>query len=132
MSKKRVYLDYNATTPLHPEVKKAMTRMMEIFGNPSSMHDFGREARKMIEDARTSIAEFINAAAEEIIFVGSGSEANNTVFNLTACCSSLECSIACKHGKGILTTSIEHPCILESSKCLSERGMSIDYLKVDN
>ena len=131
MTKKRVYLDHNATTPLHPEVKKAMTEMMEIFGNPSSMHDFGREARKMIEDSRGSIAEFINAAPEEIIFVGSGSEANNTVFNLTACCASLECSSACKHGKGIITTSIEHPCILESSKCLSERGMNIDYLKVD-
>ncbi|MCG2711280.1 MAG: aminotransferase class V-fold PLP-dependent enzyme, partial [Candidatus Omnitrophica bacterium] len=131
MSKKRVYLDHNATTPLHPEVKKAMTGMMGMFGNPSSMHGFGRDARKMIEDSRTSIAEFINAAPEEIIFVGSGSEANNTVFNLTACCASLECSTSCKHRKGIITTSIEHPCIIESSKCLAERGMKIDYLKVD-
>ncbi|MFH1092621.1 MAG: cysteine desulfurase family protein [Candidatus Omnitrophota bacterium] len=127
----KVYLDHNATTPLHPEVKKAMIRMMEIFGNPSSMHNFGRDAKKMIEDSRTSIAEFINAAADEIIFVGSGSEANNTVFNLTACCASLECSSSCKHRKGIIITSIEHPCIIESSKCLSERGMKIDALEVD-
>lgn len=131
MSKPRVYLDHNATTPLHPEVKKAMTEMMEVFGNPSSMHDFGRDARGMIESARSSIAEFINASPEEIIFVGSGSEANNTVFNLTACCASLECSIACRQGKSIITTSIEHPCIMESSKCLTERGIGIDYLKVD-
>ncbi len=128
----KVYLDHNATTPLHPEVKKAMCKAMEVFGNPSSMHDFGRNARKMIEDARASIAGFINAAPEEIIFVGSGSEANNTVLNLTACCSYLECSMACKYGKGIITTQIEHPCVLESSKCLEERGMHIDYLEVDS
>ncbi len=127
----KVYLDHNATTPLHPEVKKAMTEMMEIFGNPSSMHEFGREARQMIEAARAEIASLINAEAEEIIFVGSGSEANNTVLNLTACCSSLECSASCKHRKGIITTSIEHPCIMESSKCLAERGMQITYLDVD-
>ncbi len=132
MLKKRVYLDHNATTPLHPEVKKAMTQMMEIFGNPSSIHNFGRDAKQMMEVSRTSIAEFINASPEEIIFVGSGSEANNTVLNLTACCSSLECSIAYKHGKGLLTSRIEHPCILESSKCLEERGMKIDYLEVDS
>ncbi|MFH1458994.1 MAG: cysteine desulfurase family protein [Candidatus Omnitrophota bacterium] len=131
MSKKRIYLDHNATTPLHPEVKKAMQQAMEIFGNPSSLHVFGRDARKMIEDARVSIAEFINANADEVIFVGSGSEANNTVFNLTACCASLECSSSCKHRKGIITTKIEHPCILESSKCLAERGMSIEFLDVD-
>ncbi|MBU1086881.1 MAG: cysteine desulfurase [Candidatus Omnitrophica bacterium] len=127
----KVYLDHNATTPLHPEVKKEMIKAMEMFGNPSSMHDFGREARQSIENSRKTIAEFINAATDEIIFVGSGSEANNTVFNLTACCSSLECSASCNHRKGIITTSIEHPCIIESSKCLAERGMKINYLKVD-
>jgi len=127
----KVYLDHNATTPLHPEVKKEMIKGMEMFGNPSSMHDCGRQARESIEDARKNIAEFINAAADEIIFVGSGSEANNTVFNLTACCSTLECSSSCSHRKGIITTSIEHPCIIESSKCLAERGMQINYLKVD-
>ncbi|MFH1062107.1 MAG: cysteine desulfurase family protein [Candidatus Omnitrophota bacterium] len=127
----KVYLDHNATTPLHPEVKKEMIKNMEMFGNPSSMHGFGRDARQAIENARKIIAEFINAAADEIIFVGSGSEANNTVFNLTACCSSLECSASCSHRKGIITSSIEHPCIIESSKCLAERGMKINYLKVD-
>lgn len=127
----KVYLDHNATTPLHPEVKKEMIEMMEMFGNPSSMHSFGRDARQMIENARKTIAEFINAAADEIIFVGSGSEANNTVFNLTACCSSLECSASCNHRKGIITSSIEHPCIIESSKCLAERGMKISFLQVD-
>jgi len=131
MSKRHVYLDHNATTPLHPEVKKAMSDAMEVFGNPSSMHEFGRDARAMIEDARASIAGFINAEPEEIIFVGSGSEANNTVLNLTACCASLECSAACKHRKSIVTTRIEHPCIIESSKCLAERGMNIEYLDVD-
>ncbi|MDD5729922.1 MAG: aminotransferase class V-fold PLP-dependent enzyme, partial [Candidatus Omnitrophica bacterium] len=75
---RKVYLDHNATTPLHPEVKEAMIQAMEAFGNPSSLHQFGRQARKLVEDMRESAASFINASTDEIIFMGSGTEANNT------------------------------------------------------
>ena len=81
MQEKKVYLDHNATTPLHPEVKKAMQDAFEMFGNPSSLHSFGRKARSFVEESREVVASFINASAEEIIFVGSGSEGNNTVLS---------------------------------------------------
>ena len=61
-------MDHNATTPLHPEVKKIMKEAMDVFGNPSSLHDFGRQASKMITDARVSVASFIGAEEDELIF----------------------------------------------------------------
>lgn len=130
MKDRRIYLDNNATTPLHPEVKKALAEMMEIFGNPSSLHTFGREAKKRVEIARAAVAEFINAQLEEIIFVGSGSEANNTVLSIMSCPSN-QCRVSRNMRNEIITTKIEHPCILESSKCLMERGTPITYLDVD-
>ncbi|MBU1887683.1 MAG: aminotransferase class V-fold PLP-dependent enzyme, partial [Candidatus Omnitrophica bacterium] len=72
MRKRTIYMDHNATTPLHPEVKKAMEEAMDLFGNASSLHALGRRARGHIEEARENIAAFIGASAEEIIFVGSG------------------------------------------------------------
>ncbi len=89
----KVYLDHNATTPIHPEVKKALIKGMEFYGNPSSLHQFGRDARKLVEDAREKTASFINASPEEIIFVGSGSEANNTVINLFSCVGARVCEV---------------------------------------
>ena len=130
MAKRSLYLDYNATTPLHPEVKKAMGDAWDVFGNPSSMHGFGRRAKVYIEDARYEIASFIGAEVEEIIFVGSGSEANNTVLNLSFCPLS-QCMVDRKGKKDIIITRIEHPCILETSKCLSDRGVNVRYLDVD-
>ena len=129
--KKMIYLDHNATTPLHPEVKKAMKAGMELFGNPSSLHEFGRQAREAIEKARSSIAGFIGAKPEEIIFVGSGSEANNTVFNLLACASKCAGEAFCREKPEIITTSIEHPCVLETTACLEEKGVAVRYLGVD-
>lgn len=127
---RRIYLDHNATTPLHPEVKKIMKQAMEVFGNPSSLHAFGREARKLVEEARGEVASFINATPEEIIFVGSGSEANNTALSIFTCSSS-KCTCTAKGGTRIITTSIEHPCILETSKCLQDRGTGVSFLEVD-
>lgn len=128
--KREIYLDHNATTPLHPEVKKTLVEAMEIFGNPSSIHDFGRKARNLIEKARADIASFIKAKSEEIIFVGSGSEANNTVLNLLSC-ASLNCQVPNLNRVGIITTRIEHPCILETAACLKDRGQEIKYIGVD-
>ncbi len=130
MFKRRIYLDNNATTPLHPDVKKSLTDTMKVFGNVSSMHSFGREAKAQLENARSRIASFINANSDEIIFVGSGSEANNTVLNMVSCCSYM-CSNKCKDRHQILISEIEHPCILETSKCLAEKGISVSYVSVD-
>lgn len=133
MVRKEVYLDHNATTPLHPEVQKTIKEAMEDFGNPSSLHDFGRRARKLVEDAREKVALFINAKAEEIVFVGSGSEANNTVINLFACAGFCECEIPglSPHKREIITSKIEHPCILESAACLQARGAKVHYIGVN-
>jgi cysteine desulfurase len=130
---KKVYFDHNATTPLHPEVKKALVAAMAVFGNPSSLHQFGREARKLVEDTREKIAAFINASPEEIIFMGSGSEANNTVINLFSCAGFRSCEVPSLKSdrKEIITTKIEHPCVLESTACLEEKGTRVSYIGVD-
>jgi cysteine desulfurase len=127
---RQVYMDNNATTPLHPEVIEAMTKAMGAFGNPSSIHAFGRRAKDYVEGARQSVASFVGASPEEIVFAGSGSEANNTVLSISAC-SHKECLFDVKQGRGIITSVIEHPCILESSKCFGERGNQVLFLEVD-
>jgi cysteine desulfurase len=126
--KRKIYLDHNATTPLHPEVKKAMTEAMDNFGNPSSLHEFGRAAKGALEKSRETVASFIGAQPDELIFVGSGSEANNTVLNIFAC----QCKL-CKHDclSDIITSEIEHPCIIETAKCLRERQVNIAYMGPD-
>jgi len=129
MAKRNIYMDHNATTPLHPEVKKAMNLGMELFGNASSLHAFGRTTKGVLEKAREDIANFINAKPDEIIFTGSGSESNNTVLNTISCCTS--CGAGCGHKREIMTSKIEHPCIIESSKCLQERGIPVTYIGVD-
>jgi cysteine desulfurase len=125
-----VYLDYNATTPLHPAVQDSITDSLATFGNPSSMHSLGRESREKIENARETVASFINAQPEEIVFVGSGSEANNTVINVVT-----DIMPSCQHSRsnrrGIITSTIEHPCVLETIKCLEQRGARASYIAVD-
>jgi len=130
MAEKLVYMDNNATTPLHPEVKKTMTDAMELFGNPSSLHSFGRQARQHVEEARDKVASFIGASPEELMFVGSGSEANNTVLNALTC-QRQQCEYRNHRSNEIITTTIEHPCVLETSKCLQEKGVRVSYLEVD-
>jgi len=130
MPKKKIYMDNNATTPLHPEVEKSITRALGAFGNPSSLHSFGREARHMVEEVRERVATFIGASPDDIIFTGSGSEANNTVLSILTCQSKI-CDDKCEHVHEIITTKIEHPCILETSKCLGERGTNIVYIDAD-
>ena len=131
MSKRFVYMDNNATTPLHPEVKKIMVDAMAVSGNPSSMHEFGRKARTMIEDARQRIAAFLGANSNELIFVGSGSEANNTVLNLFPC-SGRQCMHKVDNRNEVIVTKIEHPAILETSECLKNRGAVVKYIDVES
>ncbi|NTU53814.1 MAG: cysteine desulfurase [Chlorobiaceae bacterium] len=128
MTYRQIYFDHNATTPLHPEVKKEMVSAMEMYGNPSSMHAFGREARANVEDARQRVAAFMGAEESEIVFTGSGSEANNTVLSLFVC-GSHQCFSGMR--PTILTSRIEHPCVLETSQCLVHRGVDVNYLDVD-
>jgi cysteine desulfurase len=130
MDKRLIYFDNNATTPLHPEVKKEIFEVLDIYGNPSSLHGFGRLARKYVEEAREKVGRFIGAKPDEILFVGSGSEGNNTVLSiLNSQCGACEFN-ACS-GKELITTTIEHPCVLEASKCMAERGIKVTYLDVD-
>ena len=119
MEARTIYLDNNATTPLHPEVRKELIEALENFGNPSSLHQYGRMSRVKVEKARESVARFIGAGAEEIIFVGSGSEASNSVVS-TLTCQPLCMSEFGVKGKemAIITTLAEHPATIEAVKCL--------------
>lgn len=130
MAERKIYMDNNATTPLHPEVKKALIDAMDTFGNPSSLHEFGRKARLLVEAAREQVASFIGADADEIMFVGSGSEANNTVLSALTC-GRRQCIYKREGLSEVIATTIEHPCILEASKCLQETGIRVLYLDVD-
>ena len=122
---KRIYLDYAATTPTHPEVMKAMLPYFtDSFGNPSSIHSFGQEASDAIEKARNQVAALIGAKSEEIVFTGSGTEADNFAVKGIA---------LSRHDKGnhIITSSIEHHAVLETCKFLEKQGFSVTYLPVD-
>jgi len=120
-----IYLDNNATTQMAPEVLDAVTKAEPVvFGNASSMHSFGREAGKLVEDSRKNIARLLDCDPSELIFTSGASEANNTVFMIAA-------SIIQKRGGGrIVTTTIEHPCIMESVKYLRTKGIRIDQAPV--
>ena len=122
---KRIYLDYAATTPADPEVIKAMQPyFFERFGNPSSIHSFGQEAKKAIEDAREKVAGFLGAKPEEIIFTSGGTESNN--FAIEGVAYALE-----KKGNHILTSAIEHHAIIEPCKFLEKKGFKISVVGVD-
>ena len=121
----RIYLDYNATTPMSPEVLDFYKDQLSLYANASSLHEDGRRAKKEIEIARKNVADLVNVLAEEIIFTSGGSESNNTVFNTMI-------NLGKKLGKNlIVTTEIEHPCVLEASKRLADFGMEVVYLPVD-
>ena len=128
--KKNLYFDYNATTPLHPEVKKALTEAMEVYGNPSSLHETGRKAKHALEQAREEIASFINANTEELIFTSGGSESNNSIFNISGCVYKNE-KEEYKHRNEVIISEIEHPCILEASKKLNGQKIKTQQIKVD-
>ena len=103
----RVYLDWNATAPLRPEVREAVVRAMDICGNPSSVHAEGRKARHLIEDARAAVAMAIGAQAEGIVFVSGGTEANATAL--------VQGWTRGRAGQGcerLIVSAIEHPSVL--------------------
>jgi len=122
---KRIYLDYAATTPCDPLVLKAMEPyFFEKFGNPSSIHSFGQEAKKAIEESRQALASFLGAQSDEIIFTSGGTESNNCAVEGVAY--ALE-----KKGNHIITSGIEHHAIAEPCKFLEKKGFRVTYLPVD-
>jgi len=122
---KRIYLDYAATTPTHPDVVKAMLPYFsDSFGNPSSIYACGQDAKEAIEGARASVAALIGARDEEIIFTSGGTEADNAALKGVAYASG-------GRGQHIITSSIEHHAILETNHFLETQGFEITYLPVD-
>lgn len=122
---KRIYLDYAATTPTDPEVLEAMKPyFFEKFGNASSIHAYGQEAKKGIEAAREKLASFIGAKPEEIVFTSGGTESNNTAIKGVA--GALQ-----QMGNHIITTALEHHAISEPCKFLEKRGFIVTTIGVD-
>lgn len=122
---KRIYADHAATSPIHPKVIERMTDVMSnIFGNPSSTHFFGRQARQIIDEAREILAKSIHADASEIIFTGSGTEADNhAIFGIAESYK--------EKGKHIITTEVEHHAVLYACRYLEKQGYDVTYLPVD-
>jgi cysteine desulfurase len=120
-----IYLDYNATTPVHPEVTETIRPYLEnFFGNPSSMHAYGAQARTAVEKARAQVAALVGCKNHEIIFTSGGSESNNMAIKGAALYKR-------KKGNHIITSSIEHPAVAEVCKYLETQGFRITWLSVD-
>ena len=132
---KSVYIDYNATTPIDSEVKQVLIDALDLYANGSSMHEDGRAVAKKIEAARAQVAKLINSEPEEIIFTSGGSESNNTVFQ-TMCSPLLLTTAKAErlygNRKMIITTQIEHPCVLQSAHEAERRGFNVVFLPVDS
>ncbi|WP_418792281.1 cysteine desulfurase NifS [Phosphitispora sp. TUW77] len=121
----KIYLDHSATTRTDEDVASAMLEYMtDNFGNPSSIHSFGRSARKPVEEAREKIAQAIGAEPNEIIFTSGGTEADNLAVRGVAYANK-------KRGNHIITSSIEHHAVLDSCKALEREGFQVTYLPVD-
>jgi cysteine desulfurase len=120
---RRVYLDHNASTPVHPEVVAAMLPYFgDVYGNPSSVHAFGREARDAVDGARDRIAGFLRARPDEIVFTSGGTESDN--FGVKG--------LAWARGRGhIITSKIEHHAVLRTCQALEAQGFTVTYLPVD-
>jgi len=120
---RRVYLDHNASTPVHPEVLQAMLPYFsERYGNPSSVHGFGREARDGMDTAREQIADFLKVSKDEIVFTSGGTESDNLGIK----------GLAVARGSGhIITSQIEHHAVLRTVQTLEEQGFTATYLPVD-
>jgi cysteine desulfurase len=121
----RIYMDHAATTPMHPSVIEQITRTMtDHFGNPSSIHSYGRDARKLVDEARIGIAQSIGAQETEIIFTSGGTEADNyAIFGIA--------EANREKGKHIITTVIEHHAVLRACQQLEKKGFDVTYLPVD-
>ncbi|MBK6515987.1 MAG: cysteine desulfurase [Polyangiaceae bacterium] len=124
MASAPIYLDHNATTPVLPEVLEAMLPYFsERFGNPSSQHPYGREAREAVDRARGEVAAAIDATPEEIVFTSGGTESNNLAI--------FGASRARPYRHHVVTSAVEHPAIREPLGWLERQGTTVDWLHVD-
>ena len=122
---RRIYLDYAATTPTHPEVVKAMLPYFtDAFGNPSSIYSYGQEAKGALEGARDKVADLIGAQSSELVFTSGGTEADNFAIKGFAYRNHVK-------GNHIITTLIEHAAVINTCKFLERRGFRVTYLPVD-
>lgn len=123
---KHIYMDNNATTAVRPEVLDAMLPFYrEQFGNPSSVHWAGRAVSGAVEKAREQVAKLINCSPAEIVFVSCGSEGDNMALKGTV-------DALREKGDHIITTTVEHPAVLETCKSLEKQGVRVTYLPVDH
>ena len=121
---RRIYLDHSATTPVDPRVATAMARTLtENYGNPSSVHGFGQQARAAVDRARREVATLIGAKPNEIVFTSGGTEANNLAIRGI-------CETAVDHGRHIITSAIEHPSVRGVCDALEKRGWEVTRLPV--
>lgn len=119
-----IYLDHAATSPVHPDVIQAMLPVMaQTFGNPSSIHQFGRKARQLLDEARNTAAQSIQALEKNIIFTSGGTEADNLALLGSAWANK-------DKGKHIITTKIEHHANLHAAESLEKQGYQVTYLPV--
>src|SRR5213083_1844214 len=119
----RVYLDHNASTPVHPEVLAEMLPYFaEVFGNPSSIHAFGREARDGLDRARERVARFLRVSPQEIVFTSGGTESDNFAVK----------GLAYARGTGhLITSKVEHHAVLRTCQALEAQGFDVTYVGVD-
>jgi cysteine desulfurase len=126
MNMKSIYLDHAASTPVHPEVAKVMLNIMtEQYGNASSVHQFGRSAKRILSGARDNIAAFLGCSPDEWVFTGGGTESDNLALYGAAAAVSHK-------GKHIITTQIEHHAVLHTCEELEKEGFKVTYLPVDS
>jgi len=120
---RRVYLDHNASTPVHPEVVAEMLPYFsDVYGNPSSVHGFGRDARAAVDVARDRVATFLRVRPEELVFTSGGTESDN--FGVKG--------LALARGSGhVITSKVEHHAVLRSAQALEAQGFAVTYLPVD-
>jgi cysteine desulfurase len=120
---RKVYLDHNASTSVHPEVLEEMLPYFsERFGNPSSVHGFGREAREGLDTARERIASFLRVGKEDVVFTSGGTESDNMAIKGVA---------AARRQGHIITSKIEHHAVLRTGQTLEQQGFAVTYLPVD-
>ena len=123
---RKVYLDYNATTPVDPAVTAVVQPLFrELFGNPSSIHWAGREVKGYYDHAKEQVAELICSDPEEVVFTSCGSESDNQAIKGVACSRR-------DRGRHIITSSVEHPAVLNTCKYLETKGFDVTYLPVDS
>ena len=123
---KLIYLDYNATTPVRPEVLEALLPYYrDQFGNPSSVHWAGRQVSGAVEKAREQVATLLNCAPAEVVFLSCGTEADNMALKGTV-------DALRDKGNHIITTTVEHPAVLETCRYLEKTGCRVTYLPVDS